>query len=229
MSGEAIYIGVDLQIKRGCAYAMIDHRARLIDNGWVSPDQAAERLIRLAHDSGARVVGIDAPRMPLPRSRPHYWNGAKARWRAARPSDRGCGRHCEVVIAACALARPQWTPVASQPIPGWMQLGFGLFSALERAGIRAEEVFPSAAYRMLDMAPSTRICLSLSGFSPGPKDMLDAVVAAYVLREFDLGRGCRVGGGDGFGSIVLPGRIAHPNLDRVNRWPEGGRDGPGAT
>ena len=55
--------------------------------------------------------------------------------------------------------------------------------------------------------------------SPGPKDMLDAWVAAATVREFVEGRGAEVGGGDGLGTIVLPRPIREPAIDEVMRWP----------
>ena len=44
--------------------------------------------------------------------------------------------------------------------------------------------------------------------SPGPKDMLDAWVAAATVREFVEGRGIEVGGGDhqvGFDAAIAAG------------------------
>ena len=54
----------------------------------------------------------------------------------------------------------------------------------------------------------------------GVLEVADAVVAAVTVREYAAGRGCAVGGGDGFGAIVLPRPLsttqsAHPAL----RWP----------
>ena len=220
MNKDTTYIGVDLQLTRNLSFAVIDDHAEVIENGWISPDEAAARLADLADTHRARMIGIDAPRMPLPVPRQHYWNGNTASWRHKRPSDRGFGRHCEVVIAACALARPQWTPTADADIPTWMACGFALFESLDRAGVPTAEVFPSAAYRMLTDDTRARVSMPLSGFLPGPKDMLDAIVAAFSVREFVQGRGCAVGGGDGLGTIVLPRPVDHPNFTLVTRWPD---------
>ena len=48
------------------------------------------------------------------------------------------------------------------------------------------------------------VSVDLSKFSEGPKDMLDAYVAAVTVREYANGHGYRIKGGDGLGDIVLP-------------------------
>jgi hypothetical protein len=53
----------------------------------------------------------------------------------------------------------------------------------------------------------------------GPKDMLDAYVAAFTVHEYLVGRGAAVGGGDGLGAIVLPRPIAAGASSAVLRWP----------
>lgn len=212
------FIGIDVQLGRGLAVAVMDDSARVFQTGWFSPGQSNATASDLAVRYPGAVVGIDAPRQPLPRARRHYWtaNG----WRRARPGDRGQGRHCEVAIAALGLARPQWTPLR-KAAPAWMLEGFALFEALERQGLETEEVFPSAAYRQLAEDADTQLCMPLSGFARGPKDMLDAVVAAFCVREFAQGRGCAVGDGDGLGRIVLP-RPLEPGCraEGVLAWPD---------
>lgn len=90
-----------------------------------------------------------------------------------------------------------------------MQHGFAIFEALVGRA-QTMEVFPTASYRMLGDTKDLRVDMPLSGFLPGPKDMLDAVVAALTGREFLAGRGQEIGGGDGLGTIVLPRPIAKP-------------------
>ena len=52
--------------------------------------------------------------------------------------------------------------------------------------------------------------------------MLDAVVAAVTVHEFEAGRGAEVGGGDGLGTIVLPRAIAETETKPgVLIWPQG--------
>lgn len=212
----ASFVGIDVQVVRGLAYAAMDNDGRIVANGWLDSAQPASAAEHLAACFAGAVCGIDAPRMPLEAPRAFYWAGSG--WRPRRPSDKGLGRHCEVVIAASGLARPQWTPLA-EAAPQWMQLGFELFCALDRSGLRTEEVFPSAAYRQLDLDDDSEVRIPLSGFVRGPKDMLDAIVAAYVVKEFVQGRGCVVGGGDGLGTIVLPRRLAVDCAEALEVWP----------
>lgn len=188
----------------------------VIENAWLDSRDPVRIAVELAERFPDATVGIDAPRMPLVRPRQHYWDGKQ--WRKKRPSDKGLGRHCEVVVSACGLARPQWTPLRNRA-PEWMRRGFALFEELRRLGIRTEEVFPSASYRMLADDAESRLNIPLAGFLPGPKDMLDAIVAAFTLREFIQGRGCEVGGGDGLGTIVLPRPLCHPNASALATWP----------
>jgi hypothetical protein len=98
-----------------------------------------------------------------------------------------------------------------------MELGFVLFAQLS-GQFAVHEVFPSASYALLFGDRSLRIGVRLGDLAPGPKDMLDAYIAAATVREFVQGRGSAVGGGDGLGEIVLPRPIPRSNAD-VLRWP----------
>jgi predicted nuclease with RNAse H fold len=213
-----IFIGIDVQLKRGLAVAVMDENAWVCRTAWLGPGQAQSVALELAQQYPGAIVGIDAPRQPLRQPRRYYWtrNG----WRHAKAGDRGQGRHCEVAIAALGLARPQWTPVRDSA-PPWMAEGFALFEALGEQGLATEEVFPSAAYGQLTDDPDAELTMPLSGFARGPKDMLDAVVAAFCVREFIQGRGCAVGGGDGLGRIVLPRPLkVVGRAEGVMVWPD---------
>jgi hypothetical protein len=212
-------------VVRPCAWAALGEDGSWLDSGWLphgAPPEIARALRRTvdAHAGGdaSRVaVGIDAPRMPLPAPRAAYWSRSKSSWRRRSASDRGYGRHCEVVVAAYRLGNPQWTPLAGEA-PAWMQLGFALFEAL--AGVaQVHEVFPSASYAQLAGADSVSFELRLCEFAHGPKDMLDAHVAAATVREFAQGRGQAVGGGDGLGAIALA-RPLPAGPEAVLRWPD---------
>ncbi|MGH7354573.1 MAG: hypothetical protein ACRELS_08380, partial [Candidatus Rokuibacteriota bacterium] len=152
------------------------------------------------------AVGIDAPRAPLRAPRRWYWDGARRAWRPKARSEKGLGRHADVVVAAAEGVRIQWTPLARGRRPGWMELGFAIFRGLEaglgRTGV-VYEIFPSASYAQFARVPASIGRLDLRDFARGPKDMLDAAVAALTVREFVAGRGCEVGGCDGQGTIVL--------------------------
>jgi hypothetical protein len=106
-----------------------------------------------------------------------------------------------------------------QDAPPWMLLGSKLFSALEDHAI-VYEVFPTASYGCLLGNSDFRIDADFSACKPGPKDMLDAWVAASTVREFIVGRGVEVGGGDGLGTIILPRPLPKTVIKEVMVWPE---------
>lgn len=213
----AFYLGIDIQIRRNCCYSIIDGTGTLIDSGWLSSAVAETiELTKKWSKSGQVYVGIDAPCMPLSTKRRWYWNGTKRRWNR-RKGQKGYGRHCEIVISAHRLANPQWTPLDKEA-PEWMKLGFWLFSALERHAT-VYEVFPSASYTLLQGNTDIRVNIDFSACKPGPKDIMDALVAAATVREFVAGRGTEVGSGDGLGTIVLPRPLPKPIIDEVLHWP----------
>ncbi len=195
--------------------AALDEAGRIFEARWIEPDaDLRTEMLGLVDRYEQPTFGIDSPRCPLEQPRDWYWT--RDRW-TRRSDQEGWGRHCEVVVSAHRLARPQWTPHGSQA-PEWMQIGFEMFRSLDGRA-PAHEVFPSAAYTLLDGDTSARFDLSLDGFRRNPKDMLDAAVAALSVREFATGRGCEVGGGDGLGTIVLPRPIPSP-IEAVLSWPE---------
>ena len=99
-----------------------------------------------------------------------------------------------------------------------MIIGFKIFLAF-RDIIPVHEVFPAASYTLLQGNSDVRIYINFSACKPGPEDMLDAFVAAATVREFVQGRGSEVGGGDGFGAIVLPRPLLEPVIKEVLVWP----------
>lgn len=211
----AAYLGVDVQCARGCPYVALDTDLKPYVSGWLKLPEAISGVVeKIVKGLGPVAVGIDAPRCALDSPRSYYWDGGK--WRPRRPSERGYGRHCEVVVAALRLANPQWTPFETA-CPEWMRQGFRLFSALS-VHAQVYEVFPTASYRQLAHDSSPMFWVSLGGFARGVKDMLDAYVAAFTVHEYLLGRGTAVGGGDGMGAIVLPRPLpAHPA--HLLEWP----------
>jgi len=118
------------------------------------------------------------------------------------------------------LASPQQAPL-ERDAPKWMQLGFTLYAELSDSG-SLFEILPSAVYRQLEHDARASFPISLRHFARGPKDMLDAAVGAFVVREFVEGRGSEVGGGDGLGTIILPRQI-DGRQSPVHEWP-GPRD-----
>lgn len=96
-----------------------------------------------------------------------------------------------------------------------MELGYRLFETLHD-GKHLYEVFPLASYVMLKGIHHPHVSLSFAKFTDGPKDMLDACVAAFTVHSFIHGQGVEVGSGDGLGTIILPGQVpvpdSHPEL-----------------
>lgn len=215
-SGADYFLGVDVQQKRRCPFAILDNTGRMLRSGWLAGDTDSQRCRSLcrevetfSHDyPGAVAFGIDAPRAPLSQPRNYYVDAQRKRWRERRTQESGHGRHCEVIIKSVGIANPQWTPldVDLTPAKQWMQTGAAMFAALAEH-THVYEVFPSASYSLLDGESEVSASIDFSQFAPGPKDMLDAVVAAITVREYLAGRGCAVGDGDGHGTIVLPRNI----------------------
>ena len=238
------FIGVDVQLNRACSYFVFDAAGEFVDSGWLATDHtkgvprragkipvirrgdcalSAEshlrRIVeRYADGDVTRVaVGIDAPRQPLSAPRKHSYS-AKRGWVPFGAVDLASGRHCEVAISALKLATPQWTPLECHA-KDWMKLGFRMFAELAHMP-HVYEVFPSASYTQLEHAGTrTLTTIDLCVLKPGPKDMLDAMVAAFTTREFVQGRGSEVGGGDGLGTIVLPCALSAEELgNTVMAW-----------
>ena len=214
------FIGVDVSAKRGCAIAALDERRRLCAAKWVAgkATKVAAAIRALGDGADRLVIGIDAPRRFLSRERQWYWD-SRVGWRPRLPTHKGWGRHCEVVIKALGLANPQWTPLVDA-VPErmeWMRLGVQLFAEL-KGSEDVYEVFPSASYAQLDKRDEPVVRLSFRRFAAGPKDMLDAVVAAVTVAEYAAGRRMEVGGGDGLGSIILPRSIGDCPSELL-RWP----------
>ena len=214
------YIGIDVQENPACCFAVISDDAVALDSGWLGdPKNDSLILIKKLTNKNYEVsVGIDAPRTPLESPRQWYWDRSHTTWRLRRPEEKGYGRHCEIVVRAHGIANPQYTPVAEQA-PAWMKTGFKLFLALQDI-VPTYEVFPTASYALLEGITDVKIGINFSSCKPGPKDILDSFVAAATVREVAHERGCRVGGGDGLGEIILPRPLRQPVIKEVLTWPE---------
>jgi len=220
-----LYLGIDVQTKRGCSYYIVNSGLEYVDSGWLmghNHDQVCRQLVELKTQLLVNLnlkiaVGIDAPRMGLITPRELFWRGGK--WQRKTNVEKGFGRHCEVVIKALGIANPQWTRLKNDS-PPWMELGYRLYQTLQDVE-HLYEVFPSASYAMLDEEQHPPVDLSFAKFAHGPKDMLDACVSAFTVHAFIHGKGFEVGGGDGLGTIILPGQLpvsdSHPVLKWQNR------------
>jgi predicted nuclease with RNAse H fold len=214
-----IFVGIDVQESRGCCFAALGDDGVVFKKGWFSdPGKEACQLVKSFKEKYDVSVGIDSPRMPLILPRNWYWDGNGSRWRSRRPAERGYGRHCEIAVRVHRLANPQYTPLDGEA-PQWMITGFKVFSALQNI-VPTYEVFPTASYSLLYGIIDVQICIDFASCDPGPKDMLDAFVAAATVREFVCGRGTEVGGGDGLGTIILPRPLRQPIIKEVLDWPE---------
>ncbi len=203
------FAGIDVQVKRGCCYYIINEKKNFIANGWIEeniPHSFKELFIKISNNHLNEIaIGIDAPRMPIKKLRKRSYDRKTNSW--IDNGDEKLGRECEVIVKSYNIANPQWTRTYEDS-PDWMKLGFIIFSALSDFPF-VFEVFPSASYRMLENV-NVQYELCLNGFSGGVKDMLDASVAAITVYEFIDGRGCEVGGKDELGTIVLPRKVGWP-------------------
>lgn len=213
-----LFIGVDIQTSRDCCFTLVDEGGVIIESGWLGEDESEfTHLIRKLCENHKVTVGIDAPRKALSSPRQWYWDRSHRRWRPRDRSEKGYGRHCEVVISAHKLANPQWTPLAPN-VPEWMAKGFKLFTLLE-SFLPVYEVFPTASYALLENVRDVQLTVDFSSCRPGPKDIIDAWVAAATVREFVKGNGSEIGGGDGLGTIILPRPLPEPIIHEVLYWP----------
>jgi len=212
------FVGIDIQKSRGCCFAVIGSDGNLLKSGWFhDSEEETPQLVKKLQDVYEVFVGIDAPRKPLTSPRKWYWS--RNRWRMRRPTEKGYGRHCEIVLRAHGLANPQYTPIEAEAKP-WMIIGFKVFSAVEDI-VSVYEVFPTASYALLQGISDVRLFIDFSACKPGPKDILDAFVAAATIREYVSGRGTEVGGGDSLGKIILPRPLRAPVIGGVLSWPQG--------
>lgn len=200
---KKFFIGIDVQVSRGCCYYILDENKQYIDSGWITkdiPKTLKQYLIKLSnHNLNSIYIGIDAPRMPLKNYRNKIFDKKKRIWIYSKK--KLLGRECEVLIKSYNLGNPQWTKFLKDS-PEWMKLGYAIFNELKDFP-HVYEVFPSASFKML-CSEHIKYELCLNDFYHGIKDMLDASVASFTVYEFIHNRGCEVGGSDGLGTIILP-------------------------
>ncbi len=131
------FVGIDV----GAAVlhcVVLDESRRVID-GRALPSDASPELAALAH--GATAVAVDAPSSLS--TGPHADDeGLAPKFRLARCCEIALGREHRLWV-------PWVTPIAGGAMPGWMQVGFGLYQALAATGHRPIEVYPHAGFQLL--------------------------------------------------------------------------------
>lgn len=201
-----LFVGIDVQINRGCCYYIIDLDKLYVASGWIKeniPQSFKKLLFEISDKNPNKIaIGIDAPRIPINKLRKRSFDKKTKQWFDI--AEGKLGRECEVIIKSFNLGNPQWTRTL-QESPEWMKLGYSIFNSLKDFPF-VYEVFPSASYRMLENE-NVKYELCPNNFITGVKDMLDASICAVTVYEFVNGRGCEVGGEDGLGTIVLPGKL----------------------
>ncbi len=98
-----------------------------------------ESVVALA--DGAAEIAIDAPaELSLA---PHRDDGTiSGKFRTARCGEIALGQQAKIWV-------PWVTPSDETRVPGWMQVGFALWSALRKAGHEPLEVYPAGVFRTL--------------------------------------------------------------------------------
>ncbi len=99
---ERIFVGIDIQGKRGCCFAALQNDGTFVASGWFrDPAEEVVSLVNSLKPTCTVSVGIDGPRQPLPFPRKWYWNRRASTW-TERTEQRGYGRHCEIMEASLA-------------------------------------------------------------------------------------------------------------------------------
>ena len=184
------WLGVDVGAPRkGFDVAVVDERRLIALRGGLS----CGGVVELVDAHRPTLAGIDSPRS------------------CAAPGEtvRTCER--EVARAVCAI---RWTPERARldgnPYYSWIVAGLELFSELQRRGVAAIEVFPTASWTRwrgprggTSRARWSRAGLGALGLEDVPtqtnQDQRDAIAAAVTAREHTRGLTETFGG-----EIVVP-------------------------
>ena len=59
------FIGIDVQSRKDCPYAVMDESGRIEETGWISNQHIKRTCTRLGSKFSGACVGIDAPRLAL--------------------------------------------------------------------------------------------------------------------------------------------------------------------
>jgi predicted nuclease with RNAse H fold len=188
---------------------VLDGSRRVID-GRALPSDGSTELEVLTR--GAVAIAIDAPSSLS--TEPHADDAAlKPKFRVARCCEIALGREHRLWV-------PWVTPTAAAPVPGWMQVGLGLYQALAAAGHSLIEVYPHAGFRALAGAPLApkrtiaglreRVALlrregvAAEGMQLWSHDAIDAALAALLAVRASEGTATPVGCGHDRSAIWIP-------------------------
>lgn len=212
MNSPDLFVGIDVQAKRGLPYCILDHHGAMVSSGRVQGNGGTDHArtmcdeLRTAACADRMAIGTDAPRMPRPDARQWYWDGTRKRWRSRRPSDKGLGRRREVVVKALGLANPQWTPLIGES-PARMRIGTlsvsnarsslnAILMSLERSPHRCYTIIHTAPLRLYSVArdrPRRNADMTLHGIDflldlSTPEELHPAFrqeVLSEALNEYD--------------------------------------------
>jgi predicted nuclease with RNAse H fold len=190
----ARWLGVDVGVRKGLDIAVVDERQLIL----LASGQGVADVVRAAGTHRPAVVAVDGPRSCAPR-------GEHA-------------RACELALnrAVCGI---RWTPDEDTVNAGayyrWIVCGRAVYEALERGGVDAIEVFPTASWTRWhgprdgrSRASWSTAALAALGVEGVPtrtnQDQRDAIAAAVTAREHTHGRS------ELFGEIVVPAARLRP-------------------
>ena len=82
------YMGIDVQISKGCSYVIVDEKSEIVNSGWAKEGtflKTAHQLRSVAFETADDrknnvAMGIDSPRNPLKIKRKFYWNRKNLKW-----------------------------------------------------------------------------------------------------------------------------------------------------
>ena len=204
------FVGIDVGAARL-------HVVALDDAGGVTVAEvvdAGELPALVARLVSARQIAIDSPDRWS--TAPHAGNTSLSpKFRLARCAEIGLARARRVWV-------PWTTPVSADAAPGWIRTGVALFAALRAVGHEPLEVYPYAAYRVLNSGgrlaekrsaggrQQRRELLVAAGVDAHGLDRLtthdlrDAAVAAVVARDHAHGHATPATCGHDGSAIWLP-------------------------
>lgn len=187
----SLLVGIDLGQRRIHVVCLDD--ALALSDAWVVDADDVDGLSLMV--GGARVIAIDSPEA-LSTAPHHDDESLSPKFRDARCAEIALGRDRGIWV-------PWVTPTTEAASPGWMHVGFQVFSIARRSAGRVIEVFPHAGFRTLAGArvPSkltaagslarsellARAGVTIKGLEMWSHDGLDACLAAVIARQADRG------------------------------------------